>query len=277
MGGLGSGFLTGRLSICARNRKGRGKFVNIALVTLFPEMLAAITQYGITGRAVKRQQVRIQSFNPRDYTEDRHRTVDDRPYGGGPGMVMMAEPLQRAVAQARSWVALQPDALPAARVIYLSPQGRRLDQAGVVYLQGLRDLILVAGRYEGVDERFIQAEVDEEWSIGDYVLSGGELPAMVLIDAIARLEPGVLGDSESAVQDSFSDGLLDYPHYTRPEVYQGVPVPNVLLSGHHEEITRWRHRQALQRTAERRPDLLEKAQAARQAFESTPPASNRSD
>ncbi len=237
--------------------------MNIALVTIFPEMLAAITQYGVTGRAVKRGQVRIRSFNPRDYTGDRHRTVDDRPYGGGPGMVMMAEPLQKAVAHARSWLSTQPGESSAPTVIYLSPQGRRLEQSGVVYLQNLRNLILVAGRYEGVDERFIQAEVDEEWSIGDYVLSGGELPAMVLIDAVSRLEPGVLGDTESAAQDSFSDGLLDYPHYTRPESYGGVPVPDVLLSGHHVEIARWRHRQSLERTAERRPDLLDRLQSVR--------------
>lgn len=232
--------------------------MNIALVTIFPEMLAAVTHYGVTGRAVKRGQIRIQGFNPRDFTEDRHRTVDDRPYGGGPGMVMMAGPLQKAVARARIWISEQGTGAAPAKVIYLSPQGRRLDQSGVVYLQNLRNLILVAGRYEGVDERFIQAEVDEEWSIGDYVLSGGELPAMVLIDAVVRLEPGVLGDTESAVQDSFSEGLLDYPHYTRPEVYEGAAVPDVLLSGHHEEIAKWRHRQSLERTAERRPDLLGK-------------------
>ncbi len=249
--------------------------MNIALVTIFPEMLAAITQYGVTGRAAKRGQIRIQSFNPRDYTGDRHRTVDDRPYGGGPGMVMMAEPLHKAVTHARSWIAAQACESAAAKVIYLSPQGRRLDQSGVVYLQGLRNLILVAGRYEGVDERFIQAEVDEEWSVGDYVLSGGELPAMVLIDAISRLEPGVLGDAESAHQDSFSDGLLDYPHYTRPESYGGVPVPDVLLSGHHEEIAKWRHRQAVERTAERRPDLLDRLRPGKPVPAGASPAPGR--
>lgn len=229
--------------------------LNIALITLFPEMVTAITEYGITGRAVDRQLVQVNCFNPRQYTRDRHQTVDDKPYGGGPGMVMMAEPLENAVNDAKNWIGEQ-DARPAS-VIYLSPQGRRLDQAGVEYLGSLGNLILVAGRYEGVDERFIQRHVDEEWSIGDYVLSGGELPAMVMIDALTRLLPGALGDADSAQQDSFVGGLLDYPHYTRPETWKETSVPQVLMSGHHEQIARWRYAQALQRTFERRPDLLD--------------------
>lgn len=229
--------------------------LNIALVTLFPEMLAAITDYGITGRAIARQLVKVNCFNPRQYTRDKHQTVDDKPYGGGPGMVMMAEPLEKAVIDAKQWIAEQ--GAPPARVIYLSPQGRRLDQAGVEYLGSLNSLILVAGRYEGVDERFIQRHVDEEWSIGDYVLSGGELPAMVVIDALTRHQPGALGDADSAQQDSFVGGLLDYPHYTRPETWQDESVPQVLMSGHHEQIARWRYSRALQRTFERRPDLLD--------------------
>lgn len=230
--------------------------LNIALITLFPEMVAAVTDYGITGRAVARKLVQVQCFNPRQYSHDRHKTVDDKPYGGGPGMVMMAEPLGKAVTEAKQWIAGQ-DARPA-RVIYLSPQGRRLDQAGVEYLSELGNLVLVAGRYEGVDERFVQCHVDEEWSIGDYVLSGGELPAMVMMDALIRLQPAALGDAGSALQDSFSDGLLDYPHFTRPEMWQGESVPQVLMSGHHEQIARWRHAQAIKRTFERRPDLLDR-------------------
>lgn len=234
---------------------GHLRMLNIALVTLFPEMLTAITGYGITGRAVARELVRVHCINPRNFTQDKHHTVDDKPYGGGPGMVMLAEPLEKAVTDARHWMSSQ-DARPA-RVIYLSPQGRRLDQAGVEYLGGLGNLILVAGRYEGVDERFIQRHVDEEWSIGDYVLSGGELPAMVMIDALIRRQPGALGDADSAEQDSFVGGLLDYPHYTRPETWQGVSVPQVLMSGHHEQIARWRYLQAMKRTFDRRPDLLD--------------------
>ncbi len=230
--------------------------LNIALVTLFPEMVAAVTDYGITGRAIARQLVQVRCFNPRQYAPDKHKTVDDKPYGGGPGMVMMAEPLGQAVEDAKQWIAEQ-DQRPA-RVIYLSPQGRRLDQAGVESLGELGNLVLVAGRYEGVDERFIQCYVDEEWSVGDYVLSGGELPAMVMMDALIRLQPGALGDADSALQDSFSDGLLDYPHFTRPEIWQGEPVPQVLMSGHHRQIARWRQTQAIKRTLERRPDLLDR-------------------
>ena len=225
--------------------------MKIALITLFPEMFAAVTDYGISGRAVKQGLLEITSYNPRDYTEDRHQTVDDRPYGGGPGMVMMIEPLRRAIAAARDWIDKE------ALVVYLSPQGAVLDQAAVNGFAKRESLILIAGRYEGIDERLIQMEVDEEWSIGDYVLSGGELPAMVLLDAVIRLLPNALGHQDSAAEDSFSDGLLDYPHYTRPENYQGDIVPSVLLSGNHAAIKKWRLEQSLERTKIRRPDLLE--------------------
>lgn len=222
----------------------------IGIVSLFPEMFRAITDYGVTGRAVKNGLLNIQSWSPRDFTHDRHRTVDDRPYGGGPGMLMMVQPLRDAIHAAKA------AAGEGAKVIYLSPQGRKLDQAGVSELATNQKLILVCGRYEGIDERVIQTEIDEEWSIGDYVLSGGELPAMVLIDAVSRLVPGVLGHDLSAEQDSFAAGLLDCPHYTRPEVLANKQVPAVLLSGHHEEIRRWRLKQALGRTWLRRPDML---------------------
>jgi tRNA (guanine37-N1)-methyltransferase len=224
--------------------------MQISVITLFPEMLDAITQYGITGRAVKQGLLQVKAWNPRDYTEDRHQTVDDRPYGGGPGMVMMVEPLARAIRAARKGLSGNQ------RVIHLSPQGRRLDQAGVMELATLDNLVLLAGRYEGIDERLIEEYVDEEWSIGDYVLSGGELAAMVLIDAITRIIPGALGHEDSAANDSFFNGLLDFPHYTRPEEYAGHKVPEVLLSGDHEKIRRWRLKQALGRTWLRRPDLL---------------------
>ncbi len=225
--------------------------MHIGVVTLFPEMLAAVSNVGITGRAVAQSLLSIHDYNPRDFTTDKHRTVDDRPYGGGPGMVMMVEPLRAAICAART------QAPKGTRVIHLSPQGRKLDQAGLHELAGLPGLVLVASRYEGVDERLIAAEIDEEWSIGDYVLSGGELAAMVLIDGVTRLLPGALGHKDSAAQDSFSDGLLDYPHYTRPEVVEGETVPAVLTSGDHQAIHRWRQKQALGRTWLRRPDLLE--------------------
>ncbi len=226
--------------------------MRIDVVSLFPSMFNAVRDFGITGRAIGAGLLTLRVWNPRDYAEDKHRSVDDRPYGGGPGMVLRPEPLARALAAARA------DAPIPARVLYLSPQGRRLDHAGVTQLAARERLILLAGRYEGVDERLLAREVDEEWSIGDYVLSGGELPAMVLIDAIARRLPGALGDADSAEQDSFADGLLDCPHYTRPEVYAGQRVPEVLLSGDHERIRRWRLKQALGRTWLRRPDLLER-------------------
>ncbi len=220
------------------------------LVTLFPGMIESMIGEGVTGRAVSRGQVELNLWNPRDYTHDVHRTVDDRPYGGGPGMVMKIEPLQAAIEDAKS-------AVPEAPVIYLSPQGRRLDQAAVQQMAKGDGMILIAGRYEGIDERIIERYVDAEWSIGDYVLSGGELPALVLMDAVIRLVPGVLGAADSAEQDSYTDGLLDCPHYTRPEVFDGESVPKVLLSGNHEAIRRWRLKQSLGRTWMRRPDLLE--------------------
>jgi|TARA_R110000782_G_scaffold100766_7_gene187032 tRNA (guanine37-N1)-methyltransferase len=217
-------------------------------------MFAAVSDYGVTGRAVQKGLLNISCCNPRDYTTDRHQTVDDRPYGGGPGMVMMTAPLEQAIHAAKASVA------PGATVIYLSPQGRPLDQQGLVELAQRPSLVLLAGRYEGVDERLIEAEVDEEWSIGDYVLSGGELAAMVMIDGLSRLLPGVLGHHLSAEQDSFAEGLLDCPHYTRPEHYRDRAVPDVLLSGNHEAIRRWRLKQSLGRTWLRRRDLLQKVE-----------------
>ncbi|WP_444941115.1 tRNA (guanosine(37)-N1)-methyltransferase TrmD [Microbulbifer sp. ZKSA004] len=226
----------------------------IALVSIFPEMFAALTEYGVSGRAVKDGLLEVRCWNPRDFTSDRHRTVDDRPYGGGPGMVMLAEPLYQALEVARAWAGEDGESV---RSIYMSPQGRQLDQGGVEQLSAAGNLVLLAGRYEGVDERIVESMIDEEWSIGDYVLSGGELAAMVMVDAITRLIPGALGHNQSAVEDSFSSGLLDCPHYTRPEQYRGVAVPEVLLSGNHEKIRRWRLKQALARTQQRRPDLLQ--------------------
>lgn len=232
--------------------------MKIAVVTLFPEMFAAVSEHGITGRALKQGLWDLQTFNPRKHTADRHQSVDHRPYGGGPGMVMMVEPLRAAIAEARHW--LQGEGCIAVRTVYLSPQGRVLRQQVVTAFGHADGLVLLAGRYEGVDERLIALEVDEELSIGDYVLSGGELPAMVLMDALVRQIPGALGHGDSAQQDSFAEGLLDCPHYTRPENYEGHGVPEVLLSGNHEKIRQWRLRQAMKRTLERRPDLLEHLQ-----------------
>lgn len=226
--------------------------MKIALVSLFPEMFDAVSEHGVTGRAVKRGVMSLSFCNPRDYTQDRHRTVDDRPYGGGPGMLMKIDPLRQAIVAAKEATG-EGDI----KVIYLSPQGRRFTHDKAVELAGKKALVLIAGRYEGVDERLIEAEVDEELSIGDYVLSGGELAAMVVIDAVSRQLPGVLGHELSAQEDSYADGLLDCPHYTRPEDYQGKMVPQVLLSGDHEKIRRWRLKQALGRTFDRRPDLLD--------------------
>jgi len=225
--------------------------MRLGVVTLFPEMFRAVTDFGVTGRAVKNGLLELQTWNPRDFTHDKHKTVDDRPYGGGPGMLMMVQPLRDAIHAAKAATG------DSAKVIYLSPQGRKLTQQGVEELAKSDSLVLVCGRYEGIDERIIQTEVDEEWSIGDYVLSGGELPAMTLIDSVSRLVPGVLGKKASAEQDSFSDGLLDCPHYTRPETLDSLDVPAVLLSGNHEHIRRWRLQQSLGRTLLRRPDLLE--------------------
>ena len=223
----------------------------LGVITLFPEMFRAVTDFGVTGRAVKNGLLELHTWNPRDFTHDRHSTVDDRPYGGGPGMLMMVQPLRDAIHAAKAAAGEE------AKVIYLSPQGRKLDQQGVTELAKSSRLILVCGRYEGIDERIIQTEVNEEWSVGDYVLSGGELPAMTLIDAVSRLVPGVLGKQASAEQDSFSDGLLDCPHYTRPESLDGLDVPAVLLSGNHEQIRLWRLQQSLGRTFLRRPELFE--------------------
>lgn len=224
--------------------------MRIDVVTLFPELIDAVAGVGVLGRAVGSGAVRVTSWNPRDFATDRHRSVDDRPYGGGPGMVMTVEPLRSAIVAARQ---AEPGPVP---VSLMSPQGRRLDQAAVRALAQRQRLLLVCGRYEGIDERLIRLEVDEEWSIGDYVISGGELAAAVLIDAVARMIPGVLGDEASAEQDSFMEGLLDHPHYSRPERVGGLEVPEVLLSGDHEAIRRWRRQQALGRTWLRRPDLL---------------------
>ncbi|KGQ44053.1 tRNA (guanosine(37)-N1)-methyltransferase TrmD [Gallibacterium anatis] len=223
----------------------------IGVITLFPEMFKAITEFGVTSRAIKHELLQLHCWNPRDFTHDKHKTVDDRPYGGGPGMLMMVQPLKDAIQAAKA------EAGDDAKVIYLSPQGRKLNQAGVEQLAKNQKMILVCGRYEGIDERVIETEIDEEWSIGDYVLTGGELPAMTLIDAVARFVPGVLGKQASAEEDSFVDGLLDCPHYTRPEVLDGLVVPPVLMSGNHEEIRKWRLKQSLQRTWLRRPELLE--------------------
>jgi tRNA (guanine37-N1)-methyltransferase len=219
------------------------------VVTLFPQMFAAVAESGITSRALQAGLWQLKTWNPRDFTTDNYRTVDDRPFGGGPGMVMLAEPLAKALEAAR--------AAGAGRVIYLSPQGRKLDHRRVVELAREAALTLLCGRYEGVDERLLRSKVDEELSLGDYVLSGGELAAMALIDACVRQLPGALGDEQSAVEESFAAGLLDCPHYTRPEVYAGEKVPEVLLSGHHENIRRWRLKQALGRTWLRRPELLQ--------------------
>ncbi len=223
--------------------------MNISVITLFPELVKGVVAEGVVGRAHKRGLVHLECVNPRDFAEDVHRTVDDRPYGGGPGMVMRADCLVKAIRQQR---------LKAknTRTIYLSPQGRPLTQSMLAELTTQTDLVLVCGRYEGIDERIVDLEIDEEWSIGDYVLSGGELAAMVVIDGVTRLLPEVLGHDESAVEDSFSTGLLDHPHFTRPEVFEGLEVPNVLLSGDHQRIKKWRRQQALGRTQQRRPGLL---------------------
>ncbi|HYW03836.1 MAG TPA: tRNA (guanosine(37)-N1)-methyltransferase TrmD [Gammaproteobacteria bacterium] len=224
--------------------------LRVDVVTLFPELVRAVTGFGIVRRAVERELLAVHTWNPRDFARDRHRTVDDRPYGGGPGMVMKPEPLCEAIRAAR-------DAGPEAPAVYLSPQGERFGQEMARRWSGRDRLILLAGRYEGVDERVIASEVDAEVSLGDYVLSGGEPAAIVVIDAVTRLLPGALGDEASAAQDSFWDGLLDYPHYTRPEELDGMAVPGVLLSGDHAAVRRWRLKQALGRTWLRRPDLLE--------------------
>jgi len=220
------------------------------VITLFPDMVKQAAQIGVTGKAIENAIVSLNVWNPRDYTHDKHKTVDDRPFGGGQGMVMKYQPLHDAVTAAKV------DAKPDCKVVYLSPQGKPLTQALLSEASELSQLILVAGRYEGLDERFIQQDCDEEWSLGDYVISGGELAALIVIDGITRLLPGVLGNEQSALQDSHSDGLLDYPQFTRPEVIDDMAVPDVLLSGNHAGIARWRMKQALGRTWQKRPDLL---------------------
>ena len=226
--------------------------MHFEVVSLFPEMVSSVGEFGVVGRAQQRELISLAVENPRDHTVDAHRTVDDRPYGGGPGMVMKYEPVAAALEAAKG-------RLPAnCPVVYLSPQGQVFDQAAAKRFAGLPGLVLLAGRYEGIDERLVESHVDEELSLGDFVLSGGEIAAMAVIDAVVRLLPGVLGDDESAVQDSFMDGLLDYPHYTRPEEISGMKVPDVLLSGDHAKIARWRMKQSLGRSYVRRPDLLAK-------------------
>jgi tRNA (guanine37-N1)-methyltransferase len=225
-----------------------GLVIRFDVVTLFPEMFAAVSASGIPRKALEAGLWRLQAWNPRDFTTDNYRTVDDRPYGGGPGMVMLAEPLDKALDAAK--------AAGGGKVIYLSPQGRTLDHEKVMELSGRQAVTLLCGRYEGVDERLIRRRVDEELSLGDFVLSGGELAAMAVIDAVVRQLPGALGDGQSAVEESFAAGLLDCPQYTRPEVYAGAGIPAVLLSGHHEQIRRWRLQQALGRTWLRRPELI---------------------
>ena len=220
------------------------------VITLFPEIFSSALEKGVVGRSLKNGLVDYRSWNPRDFTKEKYKTVDERPYGGGPGMVLMYEPVCLAIKKARI-------EQPNTKVIYLSPQGRKLKQTGVDELSKRQGMILVCGRYEGIDERIIKHEVDEEWSIGDYVLSGGEFAALVLIDGVCRILPGVLGGKNSANEDSFVDGLLDYPHYTRPEDINGFTVPGVLQSGNHEEIRRWRLKQALGKTWRVRPDLIE--------------------
>ncbi|WP_031578167.1 tRNA (guanosine(37)-N1)-methyltransferase TrmD [Ruminobacter sp. RM87] len=223
--------------------------MRIGVISIFPEMFQAITEFGVTGRAVQRGIISLFCINPRSFAYDKHQKVDERPFGGGPGMVMMVQPLRDAILEAKKQ-------LPNAKVIYMSPQGRKFDHQGCVELAKNDELIIIAGRYEGIDERIIDKYVDEEWSVGDYVLSGGELPAMIVVDAVSRLIPGVLGDELSAVEDSFATGLLDCPQYTRPPEIDGQKVPEVLMSGNHEKIRKWRLEQSLVRTYERRPDIL---------------------
>lgn len=232
--------------------------MQIAVVSLFPDMVGQIAEYGVVGRAKERQLLTLHCHNPRDFAEDVHRTVDDRPYGGGPGMVMKYEPTAKAIHAAKATV---PSGSP---VMCLSPQGSTFDQKVAQRIAALPGVILLAGRYEGIDERLIEREVDEELSLGDFVLSGGEIAAMAVVDAVTRLLPGVLGDDESAAQDSFMQGLLDYPHYTRPESIDGRNVPAVLLSGDHARIARWRHKQALGRSYLRRPDLVKKLKLSKE-------------
>jgi len=231
--------------------------MNISVVTLFPDLVKGVVAEGVVGRAQKRGQMHLECINPRDFASDIHRTVDDRPYGGGPGMVMRADCLVKAIRHQR-------EKTGGAKVIYLSPQGRQLTQSMLAQLSEQSNVILVCGRYEGIDERVVELEIDEEWSIGDYVLSGGELAAMVVIDGVTRLLPGVLGHNESAVEDSFTEGVLDHPHYTRPDSFEGLGVPKVLLSGDHQRIKKWRRQQSLGRSQLRRPDLMRQKELSEQ-------------
>lgn len=229
--------------------------MDIQVVSIFPEMFSAITEHGVIGRAIQQNVLSVTIHNPRDHADDKHSTVDGRPYGGGPGMIMMPEPMMKVIEAAKLAAS---KASPRPKVVYLSPQGKRFDHQAAQEFSTCESLVLVSGRYEGIDERVIASHIDEEWSIGDYVLSGGELPAMVMIDAIARWLPDSLGNNESAQQDSFVKGILDCPHYTRPEQFGGENVPDVLLGGDHQAIAAWREKQALGRTWLRRPELLDK-------------------
>ncbi|MDB9968199.1 tRNA (guanosine(37)-N1)-methyltransferase TrmD [Gammaproteobacteria bacterium] len=231
--------------------------MQLGIVTLFPEMFAAVTEHGISGRAVRSGLMNLELFNPRDYTTDKHRTVDDKPFGGGPGMLMKTEPLMASIAAARQAVRQKQTIGEKARVIYLSPQGQTLKQGSIIDLAKRESMILLCGRYQGIDNRVLENEIDEEWSLGDFVISGGELAAMTLIDAMTRFQPGALGDEGSALEDSFSNGLLHSPEYTRPQSIDGSDVPKVLLSGDHEAIRKWRLKQSLGATWLKRPDLLQ--------------------
>ena len=224
--------------------------MRVAVVTIFPEMFDALTEYGVTRRAFEKNIIEIKYFNPRDFTDDIHNSIDDRPYGGGPGMVMSPEPLKNAIVEAKQWITGK------VKVIYLSPQGKLMKQSRIKALSEEENLIFLAGRYEGIDERIILNHVDYELSIGDYIVSGGELPAMVVLDAIIRYKPGVLGNDESVHQESFSEGIFDPPNYTRPEIFENIQVPKVLLSGDHKKIKNWRRAQAIKKTKHTRPDLV---------------------
>jgi tRNA (guanine37-N1)-methyltransferase len=231
--------------------------MQLGIVTLFPEMFAAVTEHGISGRAVRSGLMNLELFNPRDYTTDKHRTVDDKPFGGGPGMLMKTEPLMASIAAARQAVRQKQTIDEKARVIYLSPQGQTLKQGSIIDLAKRESMVLLCGRYQGIDNRVLENEIDEEWSLGDFVISGGELAAMTLIDAMTRFQPGALGDEGSVLEDSFSNGLLHSPEYTRPQSIDGSDVPKVLLSGDHEAIRKWRLKQSLGATWLKRPDLLQ--------------------
>jgi tRNA (guanine37-N1)-methyltransferase len=229
--------------------------MKIGLITLLPEMFAALSDYGICGRAIRDGIVEINLVNPRDFTADKHRTVDDKPFGGGPGMLMKTEPLVAAIRATKEALTERSGSVP--KVVYLSPQGVKVNQEKVVIEAQAESLILLCGRYQGIDQRVLESEIDEEWSLGDFVISGGEFAAMAIVDAMIRRQAGALGDSESAMQDSFEEGLLHCPEYTRPQSFDGHDVPNVLLSGDHAAIKRWRHKQALGTTWRKRPDLLD--------------------